>query len=293
MFSLSSLPLSLSFPRLCSLTHPTHPHTPSFPGRAPSPQQQTPVPPTTALVLHVYDHCPFCNRIELVLGWKGIAYERKVYGYGDTLGSSKKGTYYGGRTLTGQKQLPVLEVLRKGEEALLIPESGDIIAYIEGAYLGDLKSRTGRGDLEAFFASKGAFKETQRRLARPRLLKMGNVIADWARPEDVAYARDKYEASGFDYAAAEAAEATDIAAMNVLLVELNDMVRGATCLNEHGNDGASSEAWCGLAWDDLVYLPELRTLSCVQGLVWPAPLESYAKASFARAGLAMYFDVAM
>ena len=34
------------------------------------------------LVLHLYDHCPFCIRVELVLGWKGIAYERKVYGYG-------------------------------------------------------------------------------------------------------------------------------------------------------------------------------------------------------------------
>ena len=67
------------------------------------------VPKLPQLTLHLYDHCPFCIRVELVLGWKGIPYERRVYGYGDTLGSTK-GKYYGGTTLTGSKQLPVLAV---------------------------------------------------------------------------------------------------------------------------------------------------------------------------------------
>ena len=35
------------------------------------------------LVLSVYDHCPYCIRVELVLGWLGLNYERVVYGYGD------------------------------------------------------------------------------------------------------------------------------------------------------------------------------------------------------------------
>jgi len=52
-------------------THsPTHTHTPS-------------------------DHCPYCVRVELALGWKNIAYSREVYGYGDTMGDPKKGLYYG------------------------------------------------------------------------------------------------------------------------------------------------------------------------------------------------------
>ena len=32
--------------------------------------------------LHCYDHCPYCVRVRLTLGWKGIPYETKVYGYG-------------------------------------------------------------------------------------------------------------------------------------------------------------------------------------------------------------------
>lgn len=33
--------------------------------------------------LHVYDHCPYCMRVELVLGLHGIQYERVVYNYGE------------------------------------------------------------------------------------------------------------------------------------------------------------------------------------------------------------------
>ena len=39
--------------------------------------------------LQVYDHCPYCIRAELVLGWRDVQYERVVHGYGDTLGSEK------------------------------------------------------------------------------------------------------------------------------------------------------------------------------------------------------------
>ena len=92
----------------------------------PAPVQKYP-----KLTLHLYDHCPYCVRVQLALGWKGIPHETKLYGYGaksfskvqcvvvpmlhganvvgDTLGDSK-GKYYGGRTLTGHKALPVLEI---------------------------------------------------------------------------------------------------------------------------------------------------------------------------------------
>eukprot|EP00937_MAST-01D_sp_MAST-1D-sp2_P007993 g7993.t1 len=238
------------------------------------------------LVLHLYDHCPFCIRVELVLGWKGIPYERVVYGYGDTLGSKAKGLYYGGTTLTGDKQLPVLAVhdgAGAGAAPRLIPESGDIIAFLEDATgPGNvlLPPASGRADLKRFFESKGAFKQVQRRLTRGRVLEMTD-LTDWAREEDRAYAKAKYEGQGFDYAAAEATAAEDARAAAELLRELDGMLRGADSLN-----GGP----CGLTWDDLAYLPELRTLSCAQGVAWPARLRAYVEGSFARAGVGTYFD---
>lgn len=51
------------------------------------------------------------------------------------------------------------------------------------------------------------------------------------------------------------------------------------------NDGA-----CGLTMDDVMYLPQLKTLSCVEGLRWPTRLRRYAEASFAAAAPAVHLD---
>ena len=39
--------------------------------------------PAKKLTVHVYDHCPYCIRVMLALGWKGIDHDIRVYGYGD------------------------------------------------------------------------------------------------------------------------------------------------------------------------------------------------------------------
>lgn len=99
--------------------------------------------------------------------------------------------YDGDRVLTGKKQLPVLEA----PDQDLLPESGDIIALIEAKTEGALAPKAGRADLDAFFDGEGKFKELQRILTRGRVLEMTH-LRDWAKPEDVAYAKKKYEDQG-------------------------------------------------------------------------------------------------
>jgi hypothetical protein len=63
-------------------------------------------------VLHVYDHCPFCNRVEWLMQRHGLAYRRVLYGYGAGARPDKcdgHGYGEGPLHLTGQKMLPVLE----------------------------------------------------------------------------------------------------------------------------------------------------------------------------------------
>ena len=63
-------------------------------------------------VLHVYDHCPFCNRVEYLMQHHGIQYDRVLYGYGAGADPEKTdGIGYGAGPLhlTGKKMLPVLE----------------------------------------------------------------------------------------------------------------------------------------------------------------------------------------
>ena len=44
-----------------------------------------------AYVLHVYDHCPFCNRVEWLMQHYDIPYERVVHGYGAGSTPEKQG----------------------------------------------------------------------------------------------------------------------------------------------------------------------------------------------------------
>lgn len=44
-----------------------------------------------------------------------------------------------------------------------------------------------------------------------------------------------------------------------------------------------------LGWDDILYLPELRTLSCAKGLEWPPRLKAYVINSLEKANVAPYF----
>ena len=44
-----------------------------------------------------------------------------------------------------------------------------------------------------------------------------------------------------------------------------------------------------LGEDDMLYLPELRTLSMVKGLEWPQRIKSYVEEAHAKAGVETYF----
>lgn len=207
--------------------------------------------------LHVYDHCPFCIRTELALGWLGIDYQRIVYGYGDMEGP---------KVLTGKKMLPVLEFVDESGSTTFMPESLDIVHYLdllEGPKnsLFPPKAREDVDDwLERFCAALSI-------LSRPRIIQM--PVKDWANESDIAYARQKYEGKGFDYA--DALQKTDeyIAKVNTLLEEFEGLVFSSSSLSRYGK-----------SMDDIYVLPHLRTLTCVKGIKWPSKTLCYLKRSF-------------
>ena len=271
--------------------------------RSPPPRYNEP-----ALKLHVYDHCPYCIRVELALGWHHIPYERIVYGYGDQLGdTTKQGCYSTGVVLTGKKELPVLEHLsmthtnKEGTEEAgevvvrdwLKAESLDIIAWVQmqGSIEQDAPGeRTFRPPshnpkLTQFFDTQGRFKIVQRILSRPRYQKM-TFLPDWKKAEDRLYAKTKYEKGGFDYAAAALVDRDSIEEMNKLLQEFETQFfpvsSDPTTLVSLYPDGR-------LGYDDLLYLPELRTVTLVASVVWPARLKEYVLSAHERANVETYF----
>ncbi|OEU20266.1 hypothetical protein FRACYDRAFT_236339 [Fragilariopsis cylindrus CCMP1102] len=254
--------------------------------------------------LHIYDHCPYCIRVELAFGLRNFKYERVVYGYGDRLGDTSikmlenPNTYDTGVVLTGKKELPVLEkiiqitsdnsdgmITSTTTRVWLKNESLDMIEWLEeqGGNDSKFQPRSNRDDLQEFFKTDGLFKVIQRLITRPRQMKNMTYLKDWMKVEDRQYAIAKYKSQGFDYTEAEANDKENIAKMTILLEDCNKLLTSDTSFYENGI----------LGWDDLLYLQELRTVSLVQddNLIWPDRLKNYVISAFAKANnVPTYFE---
>ena len=112
------------------------------------------------LALHLYDHCPFCIRVELALGWAKVPYQRVLYGYADISGPT---------ALTGKKQLPVLEF----SDGRCLPESLDIIARLSADGILGAHPLAPRNISSAEVEEwEAAYKPLCRVLTRPRILSL-------------------------------------------------------------------------------------------------------------------------
>ena len=114
-------------------------------------------------VLHVYDHCPFCNRVEWLMQHYGISYERVLYGYGAGADPKKcdgHGYGTGPLPLTGKKMLPVLcgEGVPSAPGASGMPESMEICSFLIAKHGLVVPCDSGREDVKKFTAELTALK---------------------------------------------------------------------------------------------------------------------------------------
>ena len=106
---------------------------------------------------------------------------------------------------------------------------------------------------------------------------------------DVEYAKWKYTTKDkFDYEVAEAQTPELLIQMNAILKDLVPLLKG----KPHEQSGVYSLNEWGFAMDDIKLLPELRTLSCVAGLNWPAEVKAYMVDHFAKTQAGTYLDKA-
>jgi len=138
-------------------------------------------------------------------------------------------------------------------------------------------SKAIRKDLEEW---KKQMKTTHRALTRGAILEM--PIKDWESDEDRQYAIRKYTHLGFDYDGAAAAKAKHIADMNQHLNELDNLL--------HSEESANK--W-GRSMDDILLIPDLRTLTAVKGLQWPKKVKAYVEKSCRDAGVSLYTEHAV
>jgi len=225
----------------------------------------TPALPT----LFVYDHCPFCVRVRLALGLKGIKH-KIVFLANDDVATPT--------ALVGKKIAPIFEWPEGGINAM--PESLDIIALIDKdarfGTPGFFKPMSGRAELKDWQAKA---KEVNSLAQRPRYM-MSPLLPEFATADGreafvknhpiPPYSKDEWKKSLSStqrwekYVESFQLSLTKTDEINANLKDLDKLVFSEDHINPDG-----------ISLDDIDLWSRLRSLTLVKGVVLPQKLGAY------------------
>ncbi len=213
--------------------------------------------------LYVYDHCPFCVRARMIFGLKNLAFEKI------TLLNDDEATPVG---LVGKKVVPIL--IKENGEAM--PESLDIVKYVDETYGEKLLSDNVRPEINDWIKKVGAYYN---HLLLPRFVKLG--LAEYATQSAVDYFVKKKTESIGDFAENLANSAQYLAQLTPDLAELDKLIVNAEVANGQ------------LSLEDILLFPMLRNLTCVQGLQLPPNVADYVAKMAELSKVELYTDRAV
>ncbi|HDR1334638.1 TPA: GrxB family glutaredoxin [Pasteurella multocida] len=197
--------------------------------------------------LYVYDHCPYCVRAMMIFGLKNIPFKKHVLLNDDEETPIR---------LVGKKMVPILVK----EDGTVMPESLDIVKYIDAHYGEAILQTAVRPEIEALLAEITSYSNY---LLMPRFVKLD--LAEFATQSAIDYFTKKKTDYVGDFTQHFNNTPTYLARLTQDLEKLSALVMGETSLNQH------------LSFEDILVFPLLRNLTCVKGLRFPARLEKYIK----------------
>ncbi len=197
--------------------------------------------------LYVYDHCPYCVRAMMIFGLKNIPLKKHVLLNDDEETPIR---------LVGKKMVPILVK----EDGTAMPESLDIVKYIDAHYGEAILQTAVRPEIEALLAEITSYSNY---LLMPRFVKLD--LAEFATQSAIDYFTKKKTDYVGDFTQHFNNTPTYLARLTQDLEKLSALVMGETSLNQH------------LSFEDILVFPLLRNLTCVKGLRFPARLEKYIK----------------
>ncbi|AFI45922.1 TPA: GrxB family glutaredoxin [Pasteurella multocida] len=197
--------------------------------------------------LYVYDHCPYCVRAMMIFGLKNIPFKKHVLLNDDEETPIR---------LVGKKVVPILVK----EDGTAMPESLDIVKYIDAHYGEAILQTAVRPEIEALLAEITSYSNY---LLMPRFVKLD--LAEFATQSAIDYFTKKKTDYVGDFTQHFNNTPTYLARLTQDLEKLSTLVMGETSLNQH------------LSFEDILVFPLLRNLTCVKGLRFPARLEKYIK----------------
>lgn len=213
--------------------------------------------------LYVYDHCPYCVRAKMIFGLKNIPVEITV------IANDDEDTPV---SLVGKKVVPILVK----EDGTAMPESLDIVRYVDTNYGEKIISETIRPEIEAWAAK---LSKIYNHLLLPRFVKLG--LAEFEKQSAIDYFVQKKTEFIGDFAENLAQSEQYIQAVQPLLTELADLIKSENALNGE------------LSLEDIIVFPMLRNLTCVKGVEFPKTVLDYLTKMSASSKVELYLSRAI
>lgn len=209
--------------------------------------------------LWIYDHCPFCVRARMIMGFKGIAHDL-VFLSNDDVDTPT--------AMMGKKMVPILELGRRGsDDHEVMPESLDIVRRLDedpAFGLPSLAPASGRKDIDDWISSIAML---QRSLLRPRLAT--TPLPEFqTRSAREAYVRNHPLTDPPSYAEHLKKSPKLIEELEQALWKLDPLIGSDTSVSPDGK----------LSYDDILLWPRLRALTIVKGLGIPPKTRAYLEA---------------
>lgn len=213
--------------------------------------------------LYSYDHCPYCVRARMIFGFKNVPFEHIV------LANDDEDTPIG---LIGKKMVPIL--IKPDGSAM--PESLDIVDYIDGFGGGKMIARTVRPQIKQWREKVAAYYN---KLVMPRIVQIG--LEEFQTQSAIDYfTRKKTDYIG-DFAEHLANTEEYLKQINSDLAALAPLVTSEHALHDRAG------------MEDILLYPHLRSLTMVKGILWPEKLVQYSKNMAEQTSTPLFFDRAL
>mmetsp|Transcript_1045 Transcript_1045/g.2993 ORF Transcript_1045/g.2993 Transcript_1045/m.2993 type:complete len:280 (+) Transcript_1045:68-907(+) len=218
--------------------------------------------------IYVYDHCPFCVKVRMIVGYKAIEHELFILQNDDKRTPTK---------MIGKKVLPILAI---GDHAQ--GESMDIIQKLDAEFNGPpILAPAGSAAGTAAKAWLNANGDTVRKLTRPR--NSSSLMAEFSRRSArEAFRRNHPMKDGSSYEEAIAASPGFVAEVNAALGELDGIIHSAESVGEGG-----------FGYDDIEVFPRLRALTLIKGIEFPARVKAYVENTAEKCDIPLLYAMAL
>ncbi len=218
------------------------------------------------LTLYVYDHCPFCVRARMIFGLKNIEFNLTFLLNDDEETPIK---------MIGQKMVPILQK----KDNSFMPESMDIIDYIDKTYLPQLIKTKGKQNTQLYewISEAGYFIS---RLAMPRWPQVN--FKEFETQSSQHYFINKKEAYMGSFKEHLDNTRTYIQSIEQKLLDLEQIL--------HSTEYASKDE---LTEDDIILFPKLRSLSIVKNVNYPQKVMAYMQNMSKKSKVNLNLDISI